>query len=172
MFDHKPLASTTLFWCALLAPLSVGGGLGLLIFFSTDLGGFCGESVCVRNFFDAFKFPLAIMGSSLPLVAMVAAVHRSKEAALQIAEVIKNNRFGNYLKHRETFEKLVDAFCARHGASIDTKVGVRSHRLYARLFPRSGYGVLEWAGEHDVECWEKVESKIKEIHEELRKSVG
>lgn len=177
MYNHKPLAKTCLFWCALCAPLAVGGFLAMMISIYSDLGVLCWESECVQTFFDYFKFPLTIVGISLPLVAMAAAIHRSREAALQIeyvakqyGELIKNNRFGNYLKHRETFEKLVDSFCKRHGENIQKNVTMQSHRLYVKLFPASGYGRLDWAGEHDEVFWEKVELKAAEAIAEVHKS--
>nr|NLU60051.1 hypothetical protein [Pseudomonas sp. BIGb0427] len=48
-----------------------------------------GPQFVLKNFFGHFKIPLTIMGLSLPFVAMVAAIHRSIEAATQIEVALK-----------------------------------------------------------------------------------
>lgn len=151
---HKPLASTWLFWLALCVPILLGVLLAVLIGVSSDLGSVCFKSECVQDFFNVFKFPVAIMGLSLPLVAMVAAIHRSHEASLQIKissnqfdEAVKNNRFGNYLKHREGFEKLIDGYCAKTHYGEKCKILIRKYDLYGSLFPGSGFNNVNWSGQ-------------------------
>jgi hypothetical protein len=154
---HKPLVFTWLFWLAVLLPVVLGMVLGLFIGFSSELGSLCFRADCVQVFFNTFKFPIAIMGLALPLVAMVAAIHRSNEAALQIkitsaqyGEAIVNNRFGNYLKHREGFEKLIGSYCANSVHGSECKIEVRMGSLYGRLFPESGFNNVRWTGQCDA----------------------
>ncbi|WP_331831796.1 hypothetical protein VUG52_16575 [Pseudomonas sp. LH21] len=172
--SHKHLIKTSLFWWALLLPVLSGAILAGLIGWGSDLGQACISSRCVQNFVGHFKFPITIAGLSLPLVAMPAAIHRSMEAALQIdlaskqyGEAIKNNRFGNYLKHRESFEKVLDGFIAKHNVGGSTNVGLSTYRLYARLFPGSGYGRIQWAGEFDEVFWGKIEDSCKVMHTQM-----
>lgn len=172
---HKPLANTPLFWSALSIPLFLGSALGILIGSSIELGSVCFKPECVQGFFAIFKFPIAIMGLSLPLVAMVAAIHRSMEAALQIdyaskqyREALINNRFGNYLKHREGFEKLVDSACERSDYGSTVKATVLTGSLYGKLFPHSSFNNFEWTGGHDQERHEYAETHAKIIVEQLK----
>jgi hypothetical protein len=150
------LVSTWIFWLALLVPILFGMTLALLIAYSSELGDTCFRAGCVQSFFEVFKFPIAITGLALPLVAMVAAIHRSNEAALQIKitssqyeEAISNNRFGNYLKHREGFEKLIAGYCADSVHGEGCRIVVRSASLYGRMFPGSGFNNVSWTGQCD-----------------------
>lgn len=151
---HKTLGRTCLFRLSLIVPLSVGLLLGVAVFFDTELGGVCFSSSCVQNFFSHFKFPITIMGASLPLAALVAAIHRSNEAALQIdyaskqyEEAVKNNKFGNYLKHREGFEKLLSSYIDKDIGPDKPKPSINPSSIYSRLFPDSGFNSKKWFGE-------------------------
>lgn len=165
---HKTLARSRLFQLSIAFPLLLGLGLGVLIAINTELGSLCLSSGCVRNFFDYFKFALTIAGASLPLAALVAAIHRSNEAAIQIdvatkqySEAVKNNRFGNYLKHRESFEKLVVAHVTR-GASDEryVKPYIFPSSLYVKMFPASGFYAEAWYGEPDYEAFASLEHSV------------
>ncbi len=160
---HKHLARTFLFWVAFLGPLVVGGVLGVFIGNATPVGELCFKSECVQFFFDTFKFPVAIMSLSLPLVAMVAAIHRSMEAATQIdvalkqyGEAIANNRFGNYLKHREGFEKLIDGYCSKRHHNNGCKTYVNVSDFYADMFPDASFGNVDWNGHYNKDRFEDV----------------
>ncbi|WP_258908891.1 hypothetical protein [Pseudomonas putida] len=165
---HKTLARSRLFQSSLAFPLLLGLGLGVLIAINTELGELCFSSTCIRNFFDYFKFALTIAGASLPLAALVAAIHRSNEAAMQIEvaskqydEAVKNNRFGNYLKHRESFEKLVVAHVTR-GVSDEryVKPYIFPSSLYVKMFPESGFQAEAWHGEPDYEAFASLEHSV------------
>lgn len=175
--EHKHLAKTKIFWCALLVPILMGGLLGILVGYNSQVGKLCFSSECVQNFFTVFKFPVAIMGLSLPLVAMVAAIHRSIEASAQIevatkqfGEAIANNRFGNYLKHREGFEKLIDGYCARRHFKNGCKVYVLAGNVYSRFFPDASLSNVEWNGQFDTKYFERMESHFSVLVEELKKT--
>lgn len=167
---HKPLASTWFFWTALIVPIFIGATLSVLISLSTNASELCFEPECIQRFFYIFKFPIAIAGLSLPLIAMVAAIHRSNEASLQIKissaqyeEALKNNRFGNYLKHRESFEKLIDSYCSTTYHGNRCKIMVKKLGLYSSLFPGSGLTKIDWNGEHSQKRLEFAESSAKAI---------
>ncbi len=137
----------------------------------------CYTSQCIQTFFNTFKFPIAIMGSSLPLVAMIAAIHRSLEANHQInlvsaqyAENIKNNRFGNYLKHREGFDKIIQAVCTHDAKGKDMEIIVDSATLYGEVFPSSGYRNVDWNGEWSQAWLNKVNSAAEKMVSEMKKA--
>ncbi len=145
---------------------------------NTDLGELCFSSECVRNFFGHFKFAITIAGASLPLAALVAAIHRSNEAAVQIqyaskqySEAVKNNRFGNYLKHREGFEKIVSSHVSNAPHAEGAKPIVTPAYVYAKLFPASGFSAEAWYGEPDGSALGSLEDDIALLMEQIKNEV-
>lgn len=177
--NHKHLAKTKLFWLVLVIPIFFGTTLGFFIAAAEEPLEWCFNAVCVQTFFEIYKFPIAIAGVSLPLVAMVAAIHRSIEASLQISyaskqfgEVLSNNRFGNYLKHREGFEKLIEGYCSRRHHRNGCKTFVLTHGLYGRLFPEASFGNVNWNGQYDVDRMAKLEKHAKVVVEQYSKPLA
>lgn len=161
---HKHLAKTSLFWFAMLIPIICGSVLAGLIYKYSDVGNLCASSECIQNFFDRFKFPITVAGMALPFIALVAAIQRSKETSLQISlasmqygEAIKNNRFGNYLKHREGFDKLIDGYNKRAKGETVQKPIIETPSLYADIFPDSGFNNRNWHGQHDEKLLDAIE---------------
>lgn len=120
--------------------------------------------MCTKLFYR-FKFPITIAGLSLPFVALVAAIQRSKETSLQISlasmqygEAIKNNRFGNYLKHREGFDKLIEGYNKRAKGETVQKPVIETPSLYADLFSDSGFNNQNWHGQHNIKLFEAIET--------------
>lgn len=164
LIKHKHLAKTLMFWLAILAPITCGTALAVIIYNYSDVGNLCASSECVQNFFDRFKFPITIAGLALPFIALVAAIQRSKETSLQISlanmqygEAIKNNRFGNYLKHREGFDKLVESYNKRAKSDTVQKPVIETPSLYANLFPDSGLNNRNWHGQHNTDLLAGIE---------------
>ncbi len=157
---NKHLAQTPMFWVSIILPIGIGIILGIVIATGTDLGQACASSQCIQNFMDHFKFPIAIMGLSIPCVAIWAAVHRSIENSVQIEEVIKNNRFGNYLKHREGFDKLIENWAARFEAS-EAPLVMQSSIIYTSLFPHSGFQSIDWYGQPDIDFVDVLNERVE-----------
>ncbi|WP_143502143.1 hypothetical protein [Pseudomonas sp. Irchel 3E13] len=176
---HKHLIQTRVFWIALLVPLTFGAALAVAIYCSEGTLHWCATADCVQLFFTLYKFPIAICGVSLPLVAMVAAIHRSKEAALQISnaqrqydEAVLNNRFGNYLKHREGFEKTLDSLVKRENESGLRNIGISSTKLYEHLYPDSGFNNPHWLGRHNEVFMAELNHHHDIILEEFARASG
>jgi hypothetical protein len=144
--------------------------LGIIIGVNSSLGDICFASDCVNYFIEVYKVPLAISGFSLPLVAMVAAIQRSKEALVQIRighqqyyEAVKNNRVGNFLKHREGFYKLVENFCdVESDNRVKCTVRVDVGYLYMKLFPRHSFNSLEFDQEQS-EWWVRLRDSFQRM---------
>ncbi|MEZ8696480.1 hypothetical protein AB6D84_05120 [Vibrio lentus] len=71
------------------------------LYFSFNYEGF-------NYFFNVFKFPLAVLASIIPVVALIAANHRSEQTKEQIRVTNSQNNFTNYYKHLEEFEKFAE----------------------------------------------------------------
>lgn len=167
---HKELSHTWLFWVALLAPIVLGLIFAGFVAWGSNLGEACISSACVQTFVGYFKYPITIAGLAIPLVAMTAAIHRSKEtsvqikyAAKQLAEAQLNNRFGNYLKHRESFEKLLEGYCARENEVKSRGLVVSSQKIYTKVFPDSGFNNPDWAGLHKKEFIDGLDARVESI---------
>jgi hypothetical protein len=85
-----------------------------------------------NQFVTIFKVPLGILALVIPVVALLAANHRSEQTKAQIASNSEQNKFSNYFKHVEEFDKYVKA-------NIDSEIFAipslrQTHRI---LFPNS-----------------------------------
>ena len=59
-----------------------------------------------NHFFTVFRFPLAILATIIPAVALIATNHHSEQTREQIRLTNSQNNFTNYYKHIEEFEKF------------------------------------------------------------------
>lgn len=144
------LGKTTLFWLAFLGPIAIGSTIALAIYRSVNLGSMCFTTECINFFLNTFKAPIAIAGASLPLVALIATLHRSKETAIQITiglkqyqEALNNNIANNYLKHRDGFYSLAKRFCEEE-STPDEKVTIDYSSLYVELYPHNNFSKFDW----------------------------
>jgi len=146
MTSHKKLGQSSIFKCALLSPLAVGFLLLFIAIYNNPVLEVCFTSPCINYFFELYKYPLSILGLSVPLTAIAAALHRSEETSLQIMasnkqfeETLKQNVFNNYIKHKEDFFDLVE--------KIEIKCQCRfidALSLYKKIFPRNGYSSFDF----------------------------
>jgi len=129
------LLKTIGFWLAVAPPLIIGIALATWAgvhenqIWSLTFQGY-------NSFLKDFKLPIGIMGLSIPLGALAAAVHRSVQTSRQIIEQNEQNIFSNYLEHRKYFLSFVD----EHQPFSHLKVS--APHLYQRLFPESANGPL------------------------------
>lgn len=103
------------FWVAICVPVAlacfVWGAM-----YGSGLPNLCWSSDCFNYAFELFKVPLALLALIFPAVALVASHHRSVQTAAQIDRTEKQtalteakNNFENYIKHKELFDKRLDA---------------------------------------------------------------
>lgn len=87
------------------------------------------------NFFlSAFRFPLGILAMIIPIIAVLAANHRSEQTKEQIRLTNIQNTFSNHYKHIEEFNKFVEGL---EIADIDE---IRTRRVHKKIFPLSHKG--------------------------------
>lgn len=60
-----------------------------------------------NNLLTYYKVPLGVFATLIPILAVLAANHRSSQTLAVIVATNEQNRFGNYFKHREEFEKYL-----------------------------------------------------------------
>ncbi|MBW0147497.1 hypothetical protein [Marinobacter arenosus] len=142
------LFKTVGFWLAIAPPLLIG--IGLAVYAGITEGKVWTLTTDGYNsFLKDFKLPIAIMGLSIPLGALAAAVHRSMQTSRQIIEQNQQNIFSNYLEHRKYFLDYV----AEHAPFKRLKIS--APHLYQRLFPKSAEGPLEPANKSISEFLEE-----------------
>ncbi|MBV4486961.1 hypothetical protein HU727_015310 [Pseudomonas sp. SWRI153] len=154
MNTHKKLSESRIFQAALFTPLAIGSCLLTVIAYFNSNYSICFTSDCINNFFNLYKYPLSIMGLGIPLSAIAAAVHRSEETSLQIKasqnqldETLKQNKFNNYIKHKEEFTEFLEKL----EGVCDCKFTDPLY-LYKSIFPKNSYRRVSFRahGHHDL----------------------
>ncbi len=110
-----------------------------------------------------FKVPLAILALIIPIVALLAANHRSEQTKKQIIVVGGQNNFANYYKHVEEFNKYLND-------TIDDGVTFTSkHLLHKSLFPMARQGNYLMSGEI-TSSYKDMVLKVVDLTEKLSNS--
>ncbi|MBL4261737.1 hypothetical protein [Vibrio fluvialis] len=86
-----------------------------------------------NNLLNIFKVPLGFSALIIPIVALLAANHRSEQTKKQIEVTNKQNCFSNYYKHLEEFEKHFQKYESvnRNMTRLD------SRHMHGLMFPRA-----------------------------------
>lgn len=90
------------------------------------------DYVGFNQFLSFFKVPLGILALIIPVVALLAANHRSEQTKAQIESTRQQNTFSNFYKHIEEFEKYVEAHIDKSTTTFNSMRG--SHRV---IFPNA-----------------------------------
>lgn len=106
----------TLFFMSLIAASIIATNSAL--FFDLTYEGF-------NLFFSVFRFPLALAALIIPIIALLAANHRSEQTKEQIRVTNEQNVFSNYYKHIEEFNKYLTG---RVKQTIDLRFA--HHQIY------------------------------------------
>lgn len=130
-FDpHKSFLSLPIVKITVVTLITVSLAIAALIAFNAKLS-FNANYDSFNFFFTVFRFPLAISALIIPLVALLAANHRSEQTKEQIRVTNSQNVFSNYYKHLEEFIKYAQPIAGN-------KTDVRF--LHHRLFPDASTG--------------------------------
>lgn len=130
-FDpHKSFLTLRIVWVTVLILVTMSILSAVIIVFNSELeldlsySGF-------NHFISIFRFPLAIAALIIPVVALLAANHRSEQTKEQIKVTNSQNIFSNYYKHIEEFIKYLSP-------RIDKQVDLRF--AHSKVFPESSLG--------------------------------
>lgn len=105
--NNPKLHKTFWFWCALLTPTLIALDLALVMTFHNPEIQELFNFTQINSLINELKFPIAIASLSIPLVAIVVAIHRSSQTAHQIYVQTEQNNFANHFKHLEEFTKTI-----------------------------------------------------------------
>ncbi|MDN7124537.1 hypothetical protein J6I90_06555 [Pseudidiomarina sp. 1APP75-32.1] len=98
----------------------------------------------LNHLLTVFKLPLGILATLIPVIALLAANHRSVQTKEQIRVTVSNNNFVNYFRHVEQFDKFIEA---RPG--LKNYVSNKS-TLHSFLFPNARLGDLAVGSEVEM----------------------
>lgn len=110
----------------------------------------------------AFKFPLGILATLIPIIALLAANHKSEQTKEQMRLASTNNNFTNYFKHLSEFESYIE----KH--QDDKSIIIKSIRnLHKLSFPDAKLGNYQ-ASKSLIRKSEETIEKIIHSTEELK----
>ncbi|MGC9401350.1 hypothetical protein ACP43V_02790 [Vibrio genomosp. F10 str. 9ZC157] len=130
-FDpHKSFLSLKIVWVMVSILLAMSISSASVILVHSDLESDFSYSG-FNYFISVFKFPLAIAALIIPIVALLAANHRSEQTKEQIRVTNSQNVFSNYYKHIEEFTKYLEV---RVEKSVDLRFA------HNNLYPNASHG--------------------------------
>lgn len=141
---------------ALWGPLGAAVIVAIVItvadYLSPESIRFCLTSECFNDAIKRHKFSLGVAALVFPLVALVAAYHRSVQTIAQIERTEKQikiaeskNSFDNYFKHQEHFSSFVESITKRDLCTIEMS---STKELYKNIFIKNSVNNFE-PFEHD-----------------------
>lgn len=133
-FDpRKSLLRLPVLWLVIIIMLASSATIAALIIKNTEITwGLDYKSI--NNYLSVFKIPLSITALIIPIVALLAANHRSEQTKLHILTTEQQNLFANYYKHIEEFTN----YTKEHFS--DKIVFLNRRRLHELLFPNARFG--------------------------------
>jgi len=123
-------------WAVICSLLIVASGVSWVIITNTPLAWNL-SSNGFNDFISIFRFPLGILTLIIPIVALLAANHRSEQTKEQIRVTAVQNDFANYYKHLEEFVKYVDK-----QECTDNTSGARY--IHKMLYPNAQLGSYDF----------------------------
>ena len=108
-FDpRKTFFQLRIVWLTIIGILGFTMYSGILIEpgLSTTL---CRTGECYADFIEQYQFQIGLLAILVPILAVYAAQHRSAISVEQIRQSEIQNRFTNFYKHREEFDKYIRA---------------------------------------------------------------
>ncbi|MDR6163045.1 hypothetical protein [Pseudomonas fluorescens] len=134
VFDpHKSFLSLKVLWFVVAIHFAIAAAFATLIMYNSDLVLKLNHTG-LNNALNIFKIPLGILALIIPIVALLAANHRSEQTREQMRLASENNNFSNFYKHTEEFE----SYLSEHE---DSKTKISLPRKFHRLaFPGAKHG--------------------------------
>lgn len=128
-FDpHSSFITLPIVWQAIFLLVGISTFISVVIICNTPIAwDFSADGF--NYFISTFRFPIAILALIIPIIALLAASHRSEQTKEQIRAANQQNIFTNYYKHLEEFKKYVDTL------KIPSVTDIEIRKLHRELFP-------------------------------------
>lgn len=140
-FTDESLSKQHLFRFAIGAPLLIAALLCIPIWFDKNITLNLTQKG-YETFLSIFKLPIGIWSLSIPLVAIVAHIHRTIQTASQIEATKAKNLSDSFFSHHkfvtEALSKLPDYPLVINNADFNLKLDA-PYSLYNKLYPKSSY---------------------------------
>ncbi|WP_258089957.1 hypothetical protein [Serratia liquefaciens] len=137
--NERKLSEQWMFWLSILTPLSLSILLSIPLWLQTKINI---SAEGYDNFLQTFKLPIGVLSLSIPLVAIVAHIHRTIQTAEQIQTTRKKNAADSFFSHHkfmiEAFGKIASKDINISMQPIEYKIG-DPYQLYDNLFKNSSY---------------------------------
>lgn len=126
IFDpHKSFLSLKVLWVVVATHAAIALVAALVITLNSELQPNY-TYVGFNNALNIFKIPLGVLALIIPIVALLAANHRSEQTKEQMRLASENNNFSNFYKHTAEFESYLTE---HEGAKIKISLPRKFHRL-------------------------------------------
>lgn len=146
IFDpHKSFLNLKILWIVVGIHAAIALVTAFFIIYNSELQPSY-TYVGLNNALNIFKIPLGVLALIIPIVALLAANHRSEQTKEQMRLASANNNFSNFYKHTEEFESYLTE---HEGAKIQISLPRKFHRL---AFPDAKHG--------DFAVGKKIDSQI------------
>ncbi|MGP2696514.1 hypothetical protein [Serratia nevei] len=137
--DERQLSEQWLFWLSILIPLLISFILSIPLWLQTKINL---SADGYDNFLRVFKLPIGVLSLSIPLVAIVAHIHRTIQTAKQIELTNQKNITDRFFAHHKY---IVDSLSSIKGHELKinqatiTPTVSHPYALYRFIFPTSSY---------------------------------
>ncbi|CAI1570434.1 Uncharacterised protein [Serratia proteamaculans] len=137
--NERKLSEQWMFWLSILIPLALSIILSIPLWLQTKINL---SAEGYGNFLSIFKLPIGVLSLSIPLVAIVAHIHRTIQTAEQIQTTRKKNAADSFFSHHkfmiEAFGKITSKDISISKQPFEYKIG-DPYQLYDNFFEHSSY---------------------------------
>ncbi|HHQ6588646.1 TPA: hypothetical protein ACSTLS_000169 [Serratia fonticola] len=164
--DERKLSDQWLFRLAILVPLVISILLCIPLWLETSIDL---SAKGYDKFLNLYKLPIGILSLSIPLVAIIAHIHRTIQTAAQIETTKTKNITDSFFSHHkfmiEAFSKIPGKKITLSNQEVDYEIKDPYH-LYDSLFKGSSYenGIIATL---IPEIKDEIEKKLESIDKSL-----
>lgn len=166
---HSSFLSLKILWVVVSIHIILAILISLTIAYNSNLAINL-NYIGVNFFVEIFKVPLAILALIIPMVALLAANHRSVQTKEQIQITSEQNVFSNHYKHLEEFEKYCTSIFDHDADKI-----LKPRQLHAKIFCNSKMGNHVVSSEFSddttqfIDTWLKLSEDLNTTNQETWK---
>ena len=166
--DEKRLSQQWIFRLSIAIPFAISFLLCIPLWFETT---FSFSSAGYEKFLSMFSLPIGVLSLSIPLVAIVAHIHRTIQTEKQIELINQKNTSDKFYAH---YKYITDSFSSIKSSNINLNgkeviIEISNvNSLYRDFFPNSSPEngtVIEQKSVHTIKIFKSLNEIDKELHE-------